>query len=87
MRLKKSGNRGGEGREENKERECLEVGQSKSSLRNYKNFSRIEAQVRVGGWGHEAAEVSRGQAASILQGRPRGLYNSIPRAAGSYGKD
>lgn len=87
MRLKKSRNRGGEGREENKERECLGVGQSKSSLRNYKNFSQIEAQVRVGGWGHEAAEVSRGQAASILQSRPRGLHNSIPRAAVSYGKD
>lgn len=60
---------------------------SKSHRRNYKNVSLAEARVGVGKWGDEALEVSRGQAASILEGPPRGSYNAIRKAVGSYGKD
>lgn len=60
---------------------------SKSYLRNYKNFSLADTRVRVGKWGHEAVEVSRGQAASIFWVPPGGLYNSIRKAVRNYGKD
>lgn len=45
---RQSGNWEGKGREEDRERGCLEVRESESELQNHKNFSKAEARDRVG---------------------------------------